>query len=114
RDPTPGVLAFIDASIFKLFGINLLWLRLFLFASFLVWVPTVYALAREFLPPLPSGAVTLIAVAWSVPNYTAAMPSWFNLFLAPLGTLALAKYIRKPAVHWLVIAGLCGGSSFLI
>lgn len=49
-----------------------------------------------------------------MPNYTAAMPSWFNLFLATFGTLALAKYIRKPAIHWLVIAGLCGGSSFLI
>jgi hypothetical protein len=113
-DPYTGGLAYIDSFIFKLFGINLFWLRLFLFAFFLVWVPTVYALAREFLPPLPSGAVTLIAVVWSVPNYTAAMPSWFNLFLATLGTLALAKYIREPAIHWLVIAGLCGGSSFLI
>jgi hypothetical protein len=109
-----GGLAYIDAAIFKLFGINLLWLRLFLFAWFLVWVPAVYALGRQFLAPWPAAGVTLVAVAWSVPNYPAALPSWFNLFLATFGILALAKYIRKPAIHWLVVAGLCGGCSFLI
>jgi 4-amino-4-deoxy-L-arabinose transferase-like glycosyltransferase len=113
-DPYTGGLAYIDAFIFKLFGVNLFWLRLFLFVCFLVWLPAVYALAREFLSPLPAGAVTLIGVAWSVPNYTAAMPSWFNLFFAAFGTLALAKYIRKPAIHWLILAGLCGGLSFLV
>jgi hypothetical protein len=114
NDPYTGGLAFIDAALFKLFGINLFWLRLFLFFWFLAWIPAVYALAREFLPPLPAGAVTLIAIAWSVPNYTAAIPSWFNLFLVTFGTLALAKYIRKPALYLLVLAGLCGGISFLI
>src|SRR5438128_1487011 len=113
-DPYTGGLAYIDAAIFKLFGINLFWLRIFLFAFFLAWVPAVYALARQFLTAWPAAGVTLIAVAWSVPNYPAAMPSWFNLFFATFGTLALAKYIRKPAVHWLVLAGLCGGLSFLI
>jgi hypothetical protein len=114
EDPYTGGLAYIDAVIFKLFGINLLWLRLFLFACFLVWVPTVYALAREFLTPWPAAGVTLVAAAWSVPNYPAATPSWFNLFFATFGTLALAKYIRRPCSHWLIVAGLCGGISFLI
>jgi len=112
-DPYTGGLAYIDAFIFKLFGINLFWLRLFMFVWFLAWVPAVHALAREFLPPLPAAAVTLIAVTWSVPNYTGAVPSWFNLFLATFGILALAKYIRKPAMHWLILAGFCGGVSFL-
>jgi hypothetical protein len=113
-DPYTGGLAYIDALVFKVFGVNLFWLRLFLFVCFLAWVPAIYVLAREFLSPWPAGAVTLIAVAWSVPNYTAAMPSWFNLFFATFGTLALAKYIRQPAIHWLILAGLCGGLSFLI
>jgi 4-amino-4-deoxy-L-arabinose transferase-like glycosyltransferase len=113
-DPYTGGLAYIDALIFKLFGVNLFWLRLFLFVCCLTWVPAIYALAREFLSTWPAGAATLIAVAWSVPNYTAAMPSWFNLFFATFGILALAQYIRKPAIHWLFLAGLCGGFSFLI
>lgn len=113
-DPYTGGLAYIDAFIFKLFGINLLWLRLFLFLVFLIWVPAVFAIAREFLDPVSAGVVTLVAVAWSVPNYTGAMPSWFCLFLATFGTFALASYIRKPAVSWLIVAGFCGGSAFLI
>src|SRR5713226_6506525 len=45
-DPYTGGLAYIDAAIFKLFGINLFWLRLFLFVCFLAWIPAVYGLAR--------------------------------------------------------------------
>ncbi len=108
-----GGLTYIDAAIFKLFGVNLLWLRVFLFAVFLVWIPAVYAIARQFLSPWPAAGVTLVAAAWSVPNYPATLPSWFNLFFATFGTLALAKYIRKPAMHWLLLAGLAGGVSFL-
>jgi Dolichyl-phosphate-mannose-protein mannosyltransferase len=113
HDPYTGGLAYTNAAIFKFFGINLFWLRLFLFVFFLAWVPAIYVLARQFLNPWPAAAVTLVAVAWSVPNYPAAMPSWFNLFFATFGVLALAKYIRRPAVPWLVLAGLCGGLSFL-
>jgi hypothetical protein len=113
-DPYTGGLSYLDALLFGLFGINLFWLRLFLFAFFLAWVPAVYAIARQFLVPWTAGGVTLVAVVWSVPNYSAAMPSWFCLFFATFGTLALTKYIRRPAIHWLVLAGLCGGFSFLI
>jgi hypothetical protein len=113
-DPYTGGLAFANAFLFKLFGINLFWLRVFLFVVFLCWVPAVYLLARQFLAPWSAGGATLVAVAWSVPNYNTPMPSWFNLFLATFGTLALAKYVRKPAIHWLLVAGLCGGCSFLI
>jgi hypothetical protein len=109
-----GGLTYIDALIFKIFGVNLFYLRLFLFAVFLAWIPAVYAIARHFLDPWIAGGVTLLAVLWSVPNYPAAMPSWFSLFLTTFATLALATYIRKPAVRWLIIAGLCGGISFLI
>src|SRR5258707_1681615 len=61
-DPYTGGLAYVDAFVFKLFGINLFWLRVFLFVCFLAWVPSIYALAREFLSPWPAGAVTLVAV----------------------------------------------------
>jgi hypothetical protein len=113
HNPYTGGLTYIDAAIFKLFGVNLLWLRVFLFAVFLLWIPAVYSLARQFLSPWPAAGVTLVAAAWSVPNYPATLPSWFNLFLATFGTLALAKYIRAPTIHWLLLAGLAGGVSFL-
>jgi hypothetical protein len=113
NDPYTGGLSYLNAAVFRLFGIDLLWLRYLLFAIFLVWVPAFYALGREFFEPSIAGGITLIAVAWSVPNYPAAMPSWFLLFLASFGILALLKYINHSKMHWLFLAGFCGGLSFL-
>ena len=109
-----GGLTYIDALIFKIFGLNLFYLRLFLFVVFLAWVPAVYVIARHFLTPWTAGGITLLAAMWSIPNYPAAMPSWFSLFLTTFGTLALATYIRRPATGWLILAGFCGGLSFLV
>jgi Dolichyl-phosphate-mannose-protein mannosyltransferase len=108
-----GGLSYLNALVFRIFGINLVYLRYVLFGFSLLWVPAVYRLAREFLEPWTAGGVTLLAVAWSVPNYPAAMPSWFLLFFATFGTLALSTYINRPNMRWLILAGLCGGSSFL-
>ncbi len=114
NDPYTGGLAYLDASAFSVFGAKLLVLRYVLFAFFLAWVPALFAAAREFCRPWPAAGITLLAVTWSVPNYSAAMPSWFCLFFATFGTLALLKYIRQPRTYLLVLAGLCGGFSFLI
>jgi hypothetical protein len=113
NDVYTGGLSYLNALVFQLFGINLMYLRYVLFGFFLLWVPAVYGLAREFLEPWIAGGVTVLAVAWSVPNYPAAMPSWFLLFFATFGTLALSRYINRPKMYWLILAGLCGGSSFL-
>src|SRR5258705_1672068 len=61
-DPYTGGLSYLEAYIFRLFGIDLIWLRVFLFAVFLAWVPAVYAISREFLSPWAAGGVTLVAV----------------------------------------------------
>ena len=42
------------------------------------------------------------------------MPSWYNLFLATFGSLALTKWIEDRRPHWLVLAGFLGGISFLV
>jgi hypothetical protein len=113
HDPYTGGQALLNAAIFKLFGVNLFALRVFLFAVYLAWVPAIYSIGRGFLAPWPAAGATLVAVAWSVPNFTTPMPSWFNMFFTTFGVLALARYIRNPSKRWLVLAGLCGGISFL-
>src|SRR5260370_19994193 len=60
-----------------------------------------------------AGGVTLFAVVWSLPNYSAAVPSWYNLFFATFGLAALFAYLSDRFPKWLFIAGLCGGCSFL-
>ncbi len=108
-----GGLSYFHAVAFRLLGVNLGSLRIALFFFFLAWVPAVYFIAREMLPDWMAGGVTLLAVAWSVPNYSASVPSWYNLFFATFGVAALFQYLKKPAPTWLFLAGLCGGFSFL-
>ena len=109
-----GGLSFIHAAAFRVFGVNLLSLRICVFLFFLAWVPAVYYIALRFTPPLTAGMVTLLAIAWSFPNYEAAMPSWYNLFFATFGAAALLHYLDVRTKRWLFIAGLCGGASILI
>ena len=109
-----GGLSFIHAAAFRAFGVNLLSLRICVFLFFLAWVPAVYSIALRFTPPLTAGMVALLAIAWSFPNYEAAMPSWYNLFFATFGAAALLHYLEVRTRRWLFIAGLCGGISILI
>ncbi len=84
-----------------------------LFLSFLAFVPAVFAVASRFGSPLASGLITLLAVAWSVPNHFGAVPSWYNLFLATWGVLALLRHIETGQSRWLFLAGLLAGVSCL-
>jgi len=41
------------------------------------------------------------------------MPSWYNLFFATFGLAALLRYTEVQSRRWLIVAGICGGISFL-
>jgi hypothetical protein len=41
------------------------------------------------------------------------MPSWYNLFFATFGLAALLRYVEVQSRRWLLVAGICGGISFL-
>lgn len=112
-DDYTGGLTFVHALAFRVFEINSATMRMVLFAFFLPWVPAVYYVASRFGSAYSAGAATLLAVAWSVPNYPAPMPSWYNLFFATFGVVALLRYLEVGTRRWLLMAGLCGGLSFL-
>jgi len=109
-----GGLSMIHAAAFRVFGVSLMSLRLCAFFFFLAWIPAVYFIALRFASTLTAGLITLVAVAWSYPNYPAAMPSWYNLFLATFGAAALLRYLEVHKARWLYLAGVCGGVSILI
>jgi hypothetical protein len=113
-DVYTGGLAFLNAAAFQLFGTALSSLRLPLFAMFVAWVPAVNYIASRLVRPAAAAAVTLLAVIWSLPNYTAAMPSWYNLFLATFGVAALLRHLEDGRRRWLFAAGVAGGLSLLI
>jgi hypothetical protein len=113
-DVYTGGLAYLNAAAFRLFGTTLWSMRLALLGAFLAWVPAVYYVASRFARPLMAAGITLLAVVWSVPNYPAPMPSWYNLFLATSGAAALLRFLETNARRWLVVAGVAGGISFLL
>lgn len=109
-----GGLAFMHGAAFRLFGVKLIVLRWVLFAFSLLFVAALYAIAAQFAGPLASGTATLLAAAWGPPIYFVSMSSWHNLFWATFGTLALLLYLKSERRHWLFVAGVCAGASFLI
>ena len=109
-----GGLTYLHVLAFRLFGMNLLSLRWVLFVAFLLFVPAVYAIAVRMVSSVVAGLVTLLLVAWSVPNYFASLPSWYNLFLATFGVLAVLRHVDTRRSSWLFVAGVCAGLSILI
>jgi len=108
-----GGLSFLNALAFQILGPSIRTLRLVLFAVFLAWLPAIYYLAIRFVRPAAAALTVLVAVVWSVPNYFAAVPSWYNLLFATFGTAALLRYVETARTRYLVLAGVAGGLSFL-
>jgi hypothetical protein len=109
-----GGLAYLNAFAFLIMGEDLAAIRIVLYAFFLLWIPVFYWTASRMVSDWIAAGVTLLAVVWSMPNYPAAVPSWYNLFFATFGLAALFAYLSDRSRKWLFIAGLCGGCSFLV
>ena len=110
---TGGLTAF-HALAFEVLGTSLRSLRYAFLLAFLAFVPLVFAIARRALSPWLAAAVTFTCVAWTVPNYFASMPSWYNLFLAALGAWALLRHIESGRLSWVFLAGIAAGLSVLV
>ena len=109
-----GGLSYVNAAAFRVFGTTLLSMRLVLFALFLAWIPAVFYIASRLAPPLAAAGITLLCVAWSLPNYPAPLPSWYNLFLAVIGIAALFRWLEDRRARWLIAGGVAGGLSLLV
>ena len=114
EDPYTGGLAYVNAGAMRMFGVNLRSPRVLLVAAFLLCIPAFYYSATRFASPVAAGATTLLAAFWSLPNYVAAMPSWYNLIFAVFGGAALLRFVDTSHRRWLLVAGVCGGLSFLM
>ncbi len=109
-----GGLSYVNAAAFRILGEDLRSLRLVLFGFFLLWVPAVFYVASRSGSELVAGAVTVLAVVWSIPTYPSPVPSWYNLFFAVFGVAAVLRHLETGHQRWLFVAGLCGGLSFLV
>ena len=89
-----GGLAFLNAGVFAVFGENLVWMRLPLFAVFVAYIPCVYAVSRRFVPRLPSALVAALRGRVGPGHLSSSahvvVPAFFSVF----GALALLKYLE--------------------
>ena len=108
-----GGLTYLNALSFELFGHRLISLRYTLFLFYVGWIAIVYWISTRLTGVWTAGVVTLLAIVWSIPNYPAAVPSWYNLFFATTGVAALARYLETDRRAWIFWAGVAAGISFL-
>ncbi len=109
-----GGLSLLHALAFKLWGTQLSSIRIMLLVFSVVFVATVYAVAARIVSPWVAALVTCLCAVWSVPNYFAGLPSWYNLFLATFGIWTLMRYLDSRRAGWLVAAGAFGGLSLTV
>ncbi len=108
-----GLLTYLNAAVFAVTGAGMVAMRIVLFGASMAWLWATYRIALRFAPAAGAGVVALIAFVWAVPNYTAPMPSWYILFAATFGALALVRWHETGRDSWLVLAGVAGGIAFL-
>lgn len=114
QDMYTGALSYLHALSFALFGVHLLAPRILLLVGFSGFLLLSYRLGRRFAGPKGAAAVVLLGAVWSLPNYPAAMPTWYNLFLAGLALWCLLRFADTQRLSWLVGAGAVCGLSIAI
>ncbi len=108
-----GGLAFYDAAIMKVAGVDLLWLRVALLLAYFVWLGMLWWLARRWLAPWSAAAAVGLAGLLTLPQWPAALPSWYNLFLLTAGLCFLVRHAESGRSAYLAAAGLAAGVSIL-
>jgi hypothetical protein len=113
-DVYTGGLGELHAAAFAVLGTDLLSLREVVFAAFVGTVPVLYAIATRFASPPVAAMIVLLCVAGTLPNYFAAVPSWYVLFLVVFGVHALLRYVETGRMRWALAAGLWGGLAVVV
>jgi hypothetical protein len=113
HDPYTGLNALLGALAFRLFGVNLLSLRVPLVVGFALWLPAVWLLARRLGSRRAAFAATCLAATMSVLAYPAAMPTWFALFAVTWGVWFLGRFVGGSGRAWLLAAGIAAGVAVL-
>ena len=93
-DMYTGGLSFLNAASFHIWGVNSQSMCWMLFAWFVPFVLSIYWLMSRFTRPWAAGLLTTLAAAWSIPMYSAAMPSVVQSVFCNLGIVCRAQVHR--------------------
>ena len=113
HDVYTGGLSYVGAASFKMFGTTMLAPRIMLLLFFVPFVSAIWYIASRMLGPAAASMVTLLAVAWSVPQYPCPIASWYMLYFAIFTTAALVCYVETRHRRWIFAAGVFAGIAIL-
>ena len=113
HDVYAGALSHLDAASFKMFGINMLAPRIMLLIFFVPAVAAIWYIASRMVRPAAASMITLLAAAWSVPQYPCPNGSWYMLYFAVFATAALFSYVETRHRRWIFAAGVLAGTAML-
>ena len=104
-DVYSGGLAVLGAGAQLVFGDTLVALRIPLAVATVLWVGLLAACFRRFTSAPAAAGLALVGYLWGPPLYTAAIPSWYLLFLATLLCWTLFRWNETEDPRWLAAAG---------
>lgn len=113
-DPYSGGLALLDAGAQALFGNDLRSLRIPFALATIGWVAVLAACFRRFVTPMAAAGLALLGYLWGPPLYSAAMPSWYLLFLATAVVWCLLRWHESGRAAWWGAAGVLIGLGLFI
>ena len=108
-----GALTYLNAASFHLFGVRSESTRWMLFLFFLPFCASLFWIAARACPPWAAALVTFFCAAISLPVYSAAIPSWYNLFFMTFGIAAMLRFLDTGHIRWILLAGGFAGVSML-
>lgn len=108
-DPYTGLLTLWHAAIFKVFGVDLIYLRWPLFAACTVFTLCLYHLFSLFISPRSAAWATAGSLVATVPNYFVALPSWYILFTSGAAFFLIVRWIQTDRAYLLFGAGILLG-----
>ena len=114
QEPYTGGLTWLHAAVFRVAGVDLINPRWLLFGAAALAQILTYLILRRWLTPIPAALGTWVALAWSFPNYFAALPSWWVLIWALLSLWAFIKYAETHSLRYAMAAGLAAGLAIVV
>ncbi len=109
-----GGLDWLNAGAFRALGVRLVSLRVLVLIAWLIGLAAMFDAARNFLPVWGAAAITWCASLWTLPLAPDPLPSWYNLFLALIGSAAVLRAVRGNSRRWMFAAGIAAGASISV
>ncbi len=97
----------------RVFGVTAMATRWAILPFFAAFLAAFHDISRRLIPPLAALGCTLLAMLLTLPNYPAAMPSWYGLFLAVVAAWFALEGVRARRGGWWLAAGVTAGVSIL-